>query len=149
MRQMFRREGWEAECENGLETIVNRELKKKVAIMNTDAGTAHADRGPMNRTIKGVACEKIVDLNNQKEMFRPGEMGPVVGRPCSLWYLCIFDDKKMVRAELSRPIEFSGGYIVDFSERIIILEDGDYEKVLLDRSGDADTQDYDINVRRK
>jgi hypothetical protein len=149
MRQMFRREGWEAESEFGLETIVNKELRKKVAIMNTDAGTANVDRSPMNRTIKGVACQTVVGLNNQKEMFKPGEMGPVVERPSSLWYLCIFDDEKKVRAELSRPIEFAGGYIVDFSERIFILEDGEYEKVLLDRSTDSGAQDFDINVRRK
>jgi hypothetical protein len=35
-RQMFCREGWEKGEENGIETIVNHDLKKKVAILNTD-----------------------------------------------------------------------------------------------------------------
>ena len=146
---MFRREGWEKACEDGLETIINSDLKKKVAVMNTDAGTADANRSPMNRTIKGPAVEKVVDLNNQSEMFKRSEVGPLVESPYSLWYLCIFDDRGKVRAELSRPSEFACGYIVKFSERIFILKDGEYEKVLLEKSADSGAQDFNVDVRRK
>lgn len=148
-RQMFRREGWEKGSEDGIETIASHDLKKKVAILNTDSGTADATRTPANRTPKGAAQQRVMDINDQYEMFKRGEMGPVSEAPYSLWYLCIFDDGGKVRAELSRPSSFSGNYIQGFAERIFILEDGDWEKVLLETPADEMSADYEIHVRRK
>jgi hypothetical protein len=150
LRQMFRREGWERGDEDGIETIVNHDLKKKVAVMNTDTGTADRNRTPVNRTLKGSATTRVVDLNNQGELFKKHEMGPYKEPPYSLWYLCIHDDKGKVRAEVSMPIEFRDGYIAKFSERIFILQDDDWEKIILEQPAEGGpTQDYEINVRRK
>jgi hypothetical protein len=146
---MFRRESWEKGDEDGIETIVNHDLKKKIAVMNTDSGTADRNRTAMNRTVKGRATTRVVDLNNQGELFKKYEMGPHEEPPYSLWYLCIYDDQGKVRAELSMPIEFSGGYVVKFSERIFVLQDGDWEKVVLAQHAEPASQEYEINVRRK
>jgi len=146
---MFRREGWEKGDEDGIETIVNHGLKKKIAVMNTDFGTSDRDRTAMNRTLKGKATTRVIDLNNQGELFKKHEMGPYEEPPYSLWYLCIYDDKGKVRAEISMPIEFSGGYVVKFSERIFILRGDDWEKVTLEQQTETAVQDYEINVRRK
>lgn len=148
-RQMFRREGWEKGSEDGIETIVNHELKKKIAVLSTDAGTADRTRTPMNRTPKGPAQQRVMDINDQFEMFKRGEMGPVEELPYSLWYLCIFDDGGKVRAEISRPSDFLGTNIVGFAERIFILEDGDWEKVLLETPADEGPKELEIVVRRK
>jgi hypothetical protein len=148
-RQMFRREGWQKGEEEGIETIVNHDLKKKVAILNTDSGTSDKTRSPRNRTPKGPAQDRVMDLNNQYEMFKRHEMGPVKVAPYSLWYLCIFDDGKKVRAEISRPSEYTSGYIVKYHERIFILQDGGWEKVLLAKPPNYGPQDFEINVRRK
>jgi len=148
-RQIFRREGWHKGEEEGIETIVNHDLKKKVAILNTDFGTCDKNRSPRNRTLKGPAQDKVMDLNNQYEMFKRHEMAPFKEAPYSLWYLCIFDDGEKVRAEISRPSEYSSGYIVKYSERIFILQDGDWEKVLLAQPSSAGPQDFKINIRRK
>jgi hypothetical protein len=148
MRQMFRREGWERGDENGIETIANSDLKTKVAIMNTDAGTCDHTRTPINRTLKRSATAKLVDLNNQGELFKKREMGPYDEPPFSLYYLCIHDGKGKVRAEISMPIEFADGYISKFSERIFILQGDDWEKVVLEQPADT-AQEYEINVRRK
>lgn len=151
LRQMFRRMGWEKSDENGIETVIEHERKKQIAVMSTDSGTADRDRSPRNRTIKGPASEKIVDLNNQYELFKLDEMAPHEDAPYSLWYLCIYDNGSKVRAELSRPVEFTAGYISKFSERIFILEDGDWEKVVLTLPEEQPAQDHDlqIDVRRK
>ena len=151
LRQMFRRMGWEKGDESGIETVIEHERKKQIAVMSTDSGTADRNRSPRNRTIKGPASEKVVDLNNQHELFKHDEMGPRKEPPYSLWYLCIYDNGSTVRAELSRPVGFSAGYISKFSERIFILEDGDWEKVVLAPPDEQPTQDYDlkIDVRRK
>jgi hypothetical protein len=149
MRQMFRREGWERGDENGIETIVNHDLKKKVAIMNTDSGTSDPTRTPINRTLKRSATAKQIDLNNQGELFKEQEMGPYEKPPYSLWYLFIHDDRGKVRAELSMPIEFFDGYIVKCSERIFILQRDDWDQITLEQSAEVVDNEYEINVRRK
>lgn len=148
-RQIFRREGWQKGDHNGIETIWNPDLKKMVAVMNTDSGTADTMHSPKNRTWKGPASEKIVDLNNQGLLFGREEMGPLIEPPYSLWYLCIYDDDGKVRAELSSPIEYKSGYVVEYSERIFILRDGEWEKVTIDSSPSSNEQEFDINVIRK
>jgi hypothetical protein len=147
-RQMFCREGWEKGEENGIETIVNHDLKKKVAILNTDLGTCDQNRSPRNRTLKGPAQDRVIDLNSQYELFKIHEITSFKSPPYSLWYLCIFDDGKKVRSEISRPSEYSSGYIVKFSERIFILQDGEWEKVLLAKPP-REGPPLEIVVRRK
>jgi hypothetical protein len=147
-RQMFRREGWDKAVDEGLELIVNHGLKVMIAVMNTDDGTADLDKSPKNRTIKGSATAKVVDLNKQGELFKPHEVSPRAEPPYSLYYLCIFDDGKRVRAELSKPSVYNAGYVIDFSERIFILRDGDWEKVVLSPL-DSPADDVVIDVRRK
>lgn len=151
LRQMFRRMGWDKGDENGIETVINHGLMKQIAVMSTDSGTTNFGRSPRNRTIKGSASEKIVDLNNQYELFKRDEVGPLKEPPYTLWYLCIYDNGSKVRAELSCPVEFTAGYISKFSERIFILQEGDWEKVILAPPGDRPAQDDDleIDVRRK
>lgn len=149
LRQIFRREGWQKGNYNGIETIVNDDLKRMVAIMNTDSGTADKERTPRNRTHKGVATAIGVDLNNQYELFKNSEMAPSKEPPFSLWYLCIHDDGKKVRAELAMPSQYVDGAVVKFGERIFILEDGDWEKVTLEPPEQDDEGDIEISVRRK
>jgi hypothetical protein len=148
-RQIFRREGWEKGDHNGIETICNSDLKKMIAVMNTDAGTADVMRSPKNRTWKGSASENIVDLNNQGLLFRREEMGPLIQPPYSLWCLCIYEDEGKVRAELSSPIEYKSGYVIEYSERIFIIRDGEWEQVTIDSSSGPSGQYFDINVVRK
>jgi hypothetical protein len=147
-RQMFRREGWLKGDEDGIETIVSHDLKKKVAILSTDIGTCDKNRSPRNRTPKGPAQERVMDLNNQYELFKVHEVTSFKEPPYSLWYLCIFDDGKRVRAEISRPSEYLSSYIVKYKERIFILQDGDWEKVLLAEPPNEGPQ-IQIDVRRK
>lgn len=149
-RQIFRREGWQKGNFTGIETIINSDFKRMVAIMNTDDGTADKNRTPRNRTPKGIATASVIDLNNQYEMFKHSEVGPFEEPPYSLWYLCIFDSGKLVRAELSRPNGYAARTIVKFDERIFILGDGDWEKIVLepeDKIGGSD--EVEINIRRK
>jgi hypothetical protein len=146
-RQIFRREGWEKGDHEGIETIWNADHRKMIAVMNCDAGTCALDRVPHNRTPKGNASDKVVALNT--EMFKPSEMTPLERRPYSFWYLCIFDDGRQVRAEISRPVEYKGNQIVDYSERIFILQDGEWERIIVETPSADDGQDFDIDVRRK
>jgi hypothetical protein len=149
MRRIFRKEGWDKDDQDGVPSIVHRELKKKIVVMNTDIGTADRFRSPRNRTVKGPATEKIADLNNQLEMFRRHEISREPADPISTWHLCIFDDGKLVRCELSRPVLFKSGFFLLFSERIFILRPGDWEKVSIATPADQPAQPLQITVRRK
>lgn len=149
MRQIFRKEGWDNDEEDGIPTIIHRELQKKITVMNTDSGTADRSRSPRNRTLKGPAAEKVTDLNGQIEMFKRRETTREPADPIAAWHLCIFDDGKLVRAELSRPVLFKSGYFLKFSERIFILRPGDWEKVAIATPADHSGQELRIDVRRK
>jgi hypothetical protein len=149
---MFCREGYEAGDDDGIEYILNRELRKKVTVMNADSGVCDLLRSPRNRTLKGPATEKITDLNLQYELFRLENPKVVKENAFDLWQLCTYDDGKLVRAELSRPIEFQSGYFVKYSERIWILRPGEWERIAIEppiESGGGAGQDFEIDVRRK
>lgn len=149
MRQMFGREGWANSSEAGVEAIVHNELRKRITVMNTDEGTADKSRSPKNRTPKGAATEKLADLNDQFEMFKRHEIAKPPGDHFPMWYLCTYDDGLTVRAELSRPTKFISNHFVKFEERIFILQDDDWQKVVF-KTPDADLgTDYKIDVRRK
>ena len=151
MRQLFRPQGWYKNDANGIETVVDHEGRIKIAILSTDRGTADEERTPRNRTEKGSASERLVNLNSQYELFKDSEMGHLRELKCTLWYLCIFDDGSKVRAELSRPVDFLDGFVSAFRERIFILRDGDWERVSL-APPDDDAPRYDeldIVVRRR
>jgi len=146
LRAILRSLGWEKEIFNGLETVVHRNRKIRIAVGSFDEGTADPDRSPRNRTEKGSASELVTDLNLQYEL--PGVATQKdEGDGYSFWYLCIFDDGSNVRAELSSPIEFKSGYFIKFSERIFIIKDGEWGAVNV--AAPEDGPDLQIDVRRK
>ena len=91
----------------------------------------------------------MTDLNDQIEMFKRREISAQPKDQNAIWYLCVFDDGKTVRAELSRPIDFQSGYFVGFSERIFILGPGDWEKIAIASPSNESEPDLTIDVRRK
>ena len=149
MRHIFRKEGWVNGCADGVETIVNQELKKQITVMNTDEGTANRASSPQNRTRKGAANEKLADLNDQFEMFKRHEVSQPPGDHLPIWYLCTFDDGTTVRAELSRPVKFQSSYFVKFEERIFIIQGDEWQKIAIATPASDAGSDYQIDVRRK
>jgi hypothetical protein len=148
MRHIFGKEGWVNGCDDGVETIENQELKKRITVMNTDHGTANKFRSPRNRTPKGPANEKLADLNDQFEMFKRREISKAPQDHLPIWYLCTFDNGSDVRAELSRPTKFLSNHFVKYDERIFIIQGDEWQKIALSSSADSG-QGYEINVRRK
>ncbi len=149
MRQIFCREAWDMGDDNGVEHISHNEFHKKITIMNADYGVCDPLRSPRNRTPKGPATEKITDLNSQFELFRSEHPKEIKDGAFDHWQLCVFDDGKLVRAELSRPIDFKSGYFVGYSERIWILPPGEWERIVIEKPIDSGGQDFEINIRRK
>jgi hypothetical protein len=77
-REVLRPESWRPDNTDGLATIVNEQLKMRIAVVNTDADTGVPDpyKFPQNRNKKGLTAEKAVEAN----MLLPGVEWPLVYR---------------------------------------------------------------------
>jgi len=129
LREVYRGSaGWDKFEENGVEGIIHPERKLKVVAVSTDEGTCDPDRSPRNRTPKGPATEKVIDLNNQLSLFPPGVLAAQQDG-YQTWQLCTFDDGNDVRAELSCPVNFSGGRFLEFSERIFLIGPDEWQRI--------------------
>lgn len=129
LREVFRANGgWEKFEESGVEGIIHPKLKLKVIAVSTDEGTCDPSVSPRNRTPKGPATERITDLNSQ---FSFGFVDKPAGRidEYQTWELCTFDDGDDVRAELSCPVVFASGRFVKFSERIFLINPGEWKTI--------------------
>ena len=151
LRELYRTQGWEKANLEGIEGIEHPDLRIRVTYVATDQHTGRPNASPRNRTPKGPAEEKVVDLNSQLDLFgdhtRARKSESHDGY--SVWHLCVFDDGSAVRAELSRPIGFEGKHVIAFSERIFLLGPGEWEELDLTSDDDGGHDDLDIDVRRK
>jgi hypothetical protein len=150
LREIFRREGWDKDDTGQLSTIANHERRIKIAVCNTDDGTAIEDRIPRNRSRKGVISERVTDRNATPYMFP--EMEEDAARNTSdylTWYLCIYIEDDRVRAELSCPSAFEAGYFTRYSERIFILNGDDWKGLDFSERNEDSGPDFDVEVRRK
>jgi hypothetical protein len=138
---------WESFEENGVEGIINRRLKLKITVVSTDSACDPL-YSPRNRTPKGPATEKIVDLSVQGELFaRDDNIDPPGGY--QFWEICVADDGNKVTAELSRPELFLSNYFIKFSERIFLIDPGEWEKIGITMPDHSDGIEFEPDVRRK
>jgi hypothetical protein len=146
-REVYRgHKDWDKFEENGVEGIMNRRLKLKITVVSTDSACDPIN-SPRNRTPKGPATEKMIDLSVQGTLFPVEEAAETIDG-YQFWEICVADDGNAVTAELSRPALFESKYLIKFSERIFLVEPGEWEKigvVLPDASG----SDIEPAVRRK
>lgn len=151
LRELYRTRGWEKANLEGIEGIEHPDLRIRVTYVATDQHTGRPNASPRNRTPKGPAEEKVVDLNSQFDLFGDDTRARTSESydGYSVWHLCVFDDGNAVRAELSRPIAFRDGRVIAFSERIFLLGPGDWEELDLTSDDDGGHDDLDIDVRRK
>ncbi|SFS87015.1 hypothetical protein [Methylobacterium sp. yr668] len=145
------RDGWERETLDGIEVIKHPALRLRVSVMNATSDTGLTYGSPRNRTPKGAAAGRVVDLNGQMELLPDHDRGkPAMAHDgFSIWYLCVHDDGGEVRAELSRPTEFDSDHFVAFNERIFILGQGEWDDVQWTGPDQDDGEEFEVDVRRK
>ena len=153
LREIYRAQGWEKDDTRGFSTLVNRERKIRVAVMNADGGAGTLDEVPQNRSRKGAASEEVAAINMQLELGGAGwaplpeyEQG---FEGYTTWHLCIYISGDVVRAELSRLHGFQGGYFTECFEKIILLGVGDWEKQDFRDGSDDLSPDFAVEVTRK
>jgi hypothetical protein len=147
--------GWERNDDDHISSIYERGRGIKMAVVNTDDGTGLEDRTPQNRSKKGAATDRAVS-NNQglfSEILEQAnnviQLSPPSGGVI-YWYLCVYCEGDVVRAELSCPLECEAGFFKEFHERILLSggEDGDDGLRILKDAPDDGTG-FEINVTRK
>lgn len=154
LREKYRSVGWVTDSTGNLETLVHHDLKLRIAVLNTDDGTCDPTRVPKNTSEKGPNSERAALANadmlpGTEEWPRTKSDGsPAVTPEYDTWHLCVYIRDDELRAELSRLDEFSGGYFCGASERIFLVEPGDW--TLVDTRKDDDRpDDVDFKVERK
>jgi hypothetical protein len=162
-REVFRSDGWLKDDTDQLPTIVKPSIGMRIAVANTDDGTGITSAGiyPQNRSRKGAATDRAIDLNQHTLFGDAGEDDGVVVKfkprdthtdAITTFYLCVFNEGDEVRAEFSCPILVENGFFMGFSERIILFGPGEWPPKIKTSKHDDDTgdgSDYDIPVRRK
>lgn len=163
-REVFRPDGWLKDDTDQLSTIVNHSLGMRIAVANTDDATGIDSPlvCPQNRSKKGAATDRAIDLT-QQSLFGPdrSDDDPVVvpfqprerhSAQYATYYLCVFNEGDDVRAELSCPIQVTNGFFSGLNERIIIVGPAGWPPEPARKRDDGDDgsgSEFNIPVRRK
>jgi hypothetical protein len=148
-------EGWEWDETDNIPSVLNRKLKIKITVSNTDFGTGLKHHHPQQMSHKGSATDRIVFQNQgffEKLFEKTKNLVPLLQpHHVACWYLCVFCEGDIVRAELSCPVRCEDGLFKDFYERIILIgEDGDSTGVRVRKQEpDGGDSELDIPVTRK
>jgi hypothetical protein len=153
-REVLRGESWRSDNTDGLATIVNEQLKIRIAVTNTnnDTGLPDPNSFPQNRNRKGPTSDKAVEANLA---FLPGVEWPLATKPHSptpvseliTWHFCIYINGDEVRAELSLMDKIEAGFFTGCIERIIILKPDDWKSVDLPSADDDFGPELEVHVR--
>lgn len=150
LRDHFVGEEWELDETDNQPGIRNPRLKLRVIPCNFDQNAGNRLADPTNLREKGTASSSKVQCN--KTAWLPG-LEPVAQDELEEYATFVLgtyvDDDGVVRAELSRPLNFSSGKYTQFQPRIILLT-GDEDHVGGDRQPrEQPTEIIDIAVTRK
>lgn len=150
---------WQRDETGQVSSVVNRKLGVRLLVANTDDGTGVEadDRFPQNRSKKGGATDRLVQMNQGVFEFME-QASNVVAFPKAddalqgvvSWYVCVYSDGDDLRAEISCPVGIEGGFFTGFHKRIIIIGgDGLGIDPTKNQKPDGEIVEFDIPVTRK
>lgn len=154
MREIGGPAGYVRDSSDQIESAYNKSLKVKIVVANTDEGTGIKGRIPQNRSKKGAATERVIDVN-QTDLFEQLEadstIKPFPVRNQSVietWYLLVYHEGDVVRAELSLPAKAQDGFFVAVPERIFLTRPGDNIPVKRREEDDSESE-FEISVTKR
>ena len=156
LREMGALKGWDRNNDDQIASIYDRKRGIKIAVCNTDEGTGMEAIQPQNRAKKGAATDRAVFTNqvlfntilNEAENNVIQLSDDISG--VAYWYLCVYSEGDIIRAELSCPSECENGFFKTFRERIILIGgDSDDGGVRVRRESPDGDSGFEINVTRK
>ena len=144
LRQQLLDGYWTVDRTCGIEAVVNRDRRIRIAFQNVDRA-CDPNFPPNPRSAKGSAAEYLCGPTLFE--FAGVEAGPLTGvlsDGIPTYYLMVGEDGSV---ELSHPVISNGSY-VQFHERILIsAPDGDWADAIDRETGPVD--DFDVPVRFK
>ncbi len=154
LRDIYCRNGWDKCEDGGMSCIFHKKRMIKVVMVNTDDCTGlDFDSLPQNRNRKGPRTDQAVSIN---QMWLQGFEDNIIQinpnqSDLQHWFLCVYAEDEVVRAELSYPKSFKGGFFTDFHKRIILLgaDDGGNRPDKMRDYTPPDDIDFEISVTRK
>lgn len=155
LREIGALQGWERSEEDQISSAYDRKRGIKIAVCNTDDGTGIETSQPQNRNKKGAATDRVISINQSvfSEILDQALSVAPISKDSSggiYWYLCVYCEGDVFRAELSCPSVCEGGFFTAFSERIILVG-GDADGSGVRKRHDAPDGDsgFEIKVTRK
>lgn len=142
LRKTLLPKNWTMDRTYNIEGTVNPEGTIKIVYQNCeDAANPNPMKHPKVLSSKGPAIQKMV--GDQPYLFPDMEEENLReieehnrNLKCKVWFLCISVNEDDVRAELSCPVSIEDGQFNGFSERIFLLQKGDWD-------GGPDFDDFD------
>lgn len=151
--------GWERKDIDQVPNVVNHDTKVRLAVMNTDDNTGLIERTPQPTSKKGSATKRATNSNQREFADDFPDFGEATINTCQhqadgliQWYIMVYADSNLVRAEVSCPISLVDGRFNAFSERIIISVDydkGGREPVRKTTPPTSNKSEFEVSVKRK
>lgn len=152
LREVLLPQGWEKDDTGNFSTVVNHSARTRIAVVNTDDATGNQSRYPVNRSRKGVNSDRASRINQRVLPFPEWietEPDDAVIPGYATWYLCIYVEQNVVRAELSLPTRLDNGFFADWKERIMLVSTEDEWVDGINPEGDDDGPVFEVPVSRK
>jgi len=138
--------GWIPHIQDNIEFIYNEKTQTKIAYQNAErAGELNFD--PIAASKKGAGSARAV-ASGQWDLF-PESLKEIHERDQSkVWYLFVYSDGIEVCAELSCPETIENGEFRGFSQRILLVQPGEWDSLDLTDDGNGELE-LDVSVTRK
>ena len=142
--------GWSYSDNNNFPLCIHPSGNVVIAVQTGDNDTGISASNPSNRAAKGLNTEQAIWINQkQLSLFDafPDTSSVNSDENRIMWVLLYHVTPFEIRFELSLPLNFIGGKIRSWQERLI------FPAITLDQIdieiGDSDGQKFEINVERK
>lgn len=155
IREIGATKGWRRMDIDQVPWTIDIERGLKFTVVNSNEAAGMVAQDPQNRSKKGAGIERTVYANATQLSFAFPEMlmdlseGSLPDRMLEAvsWYLFVYNEGDIIRAELSCPVEISGGFFSKFKERIFLS--AEMFAPLSDEALMPDTVDeFEITVER-
>ncbi|KZY53667.1 MULTISPECIES: hypothetical protein [Sulfitobacter] len=151
LREQFCGDEWVHDEAGNQPGILNERLSLRIIPCNFDENAGNPLLTPTNWTEKGTASGRKVRCNGTGWL--PGLDSPIIETEDEIVTLVLgiySQDGEPLSAELSYPIDFSGGKYTKFSKRIVVLNsDSDNGTPIDDSDMGGPTEIVEIDVKRK
>lgn len=150
-RAFFRSKGWFPVRDRNVELVRHPERALSVGYQTVDLASVEKHL-PQAISGKGSGSRRVVD-DAQMDLFSSEffEVHEQSSPPTKngLWYICVSASQDDVRAEISLFSGIEDGNFSGYHERIFLLEEGEWDDILIKDNEPEDAVEFEPIVRRK